>query len=163
MDIDVKSCISQSLEELLDKMAFLSFEEVGAGIVEGSLSYAEMTMPDLPRGSIITELEFDGSIKGVVNIGLAPLAADHITRNFLGLGDDEILDKEIMQDGVREFTNILMGRALILMNPKRPHKMDLPHIVNRLQTPDKMDVMFRIQGELDEDPCVVQMVYSPNA
>ncbi len=150
------ACINQSLEELLDKMTFMFFDE----------GQEQPTASETPgEKPLITELHFDGCIEGSLNVVVSPRAAETITRNFMGMTPDEAVEGYLRDDGICEFTNILMGRTMILLNAKGAFHMDLPHLVAQVHPKEPEDQELSIVGSLDEDPFSLRLVYKgdPNA
>ena len=145
--MDVKSSLLNSIEEVLDKMAFMFFDE------------------ELPEGvdpddfGFITEVDTRGVIVGRLNIFVTDAAARNIARNLIGIRDDDELFPDTLEDALREFTNLVMGRTMTILNPAGPFDMDVPRLVERPAPPEEGLATLTIDGALDDEPFRMVLQY----
>src|SRR3972149_4590904 len=128
-------------------MAFMFVDETESG----------STDPD--DFAFITEVDTKGVIVGKLNILVTETAARNIARNLIGIRDDDELFPDTLEDGLREFTNLVMGRTMTILNPAGPFDMEVPRIVEHLALPTPGRAVLTIGGELDDEPFRVVLQY----
>jgi len=145
--MDVRLSLMNSIEEVLDKMAFMFFDE----------EVPENAEPEDFR--YITEVDTKGVIVGKLNILITDRAARNIARNLIGIRDDDELFPDTLDDALREFTNLVMGRTMTLLNPAGPFDMEVPRIVLHPAPPDASRAQLTINGALDSEPFQMVLQY----
>ncbi|HKJ00092.1 MAG TPA: chemotaxis protein CheX [bacterium] len=145
--MDVKSSLLSSIEEVLDKMAFMFFDESEP---------PEAEPDDFP---FITEVDTRGVIVGKLNVLVTETSAREIARNLIGIRDDEELYPETLEDALREFTNLVMGRTMTILNPAGPFDMDVPRLVSHPAPREVGRVLLTINGALDDEPFQMMLQY----
>lgn len=145
--MDVKSSLLSSIEEVLDKMAFLFFEE------------GEQEDSDPDQFGFITEVDTKGVIVGKLNILVTDASARNIARNLIGIRDEDELYPETLEDALREFTNLVMGRTMTILNPAGPFDMEVPRLVEHPAPPEAGLATLTINGSLDEEPFQIVLQY----
>jgi CheY-specific phosphatase CheX len=145
--MDVKASLIGSIEEVLDKMAFMFFDE------------NEPASTDPDDYQYITEVDTHGVIVGKLNIFVTDTAARNIARNLIGIRDDDELFADTLQDALREFTNLVMGRTMTLLNPAGPFDMDIPRVVEHPAPMDAGRAQLTVCGALDEEPFQIVLQY----
>lgn len=148
--MEVKQALYNSVEEVLDKMAFMYFEDL------------EDEPPEDSYFDSITQVGFNGMINGTVNIMMTKPIAEIIGRNLLGIREDDELYGDTLLDALREFTNLVMGRTMTILNPHGPFDMTVPAIVEIRQTPSPDEVVLTVDGALDDVPIRISMNYKEN-
>jgi len=144
--MDVESALSTAVDEVLDKMAFLFFEELDTPVGDDAFKF-------------ITEVNVNGVVKGRLNILVSQKAAVEVARNLIGIREDDELYDETLMDSLKEFTNLVMGRTMTVLNPAGPFDMEVPSVVDK--PTDGMDghKTIRKLGGLDEAPICFQLHY----
>jgi CheY-specific phosphatase CheX len=145
--MDVKACLMNAIEEVLDKMAFMFFDEAPP----------EASDPDDYRH--ITEVNANGVIVGKLNILVTDSTARHIARNLIGIRDDDELFPDTLEDALREFTNLVMGRTMTILNPAGPFDMEVPRLVPHAAPPEAGRTTLTINGALDDEPFQLVLQY----
>ena len=145
--MDVRASLMSSIEEVLDKMAFMFFDE----------EVPEETAGDPFR--FITEVDTKGVIVGRLNIFVTETTARSIARNLIGIRDDDELYADTLEDALREFTNLVMGRTMTLLNPAGPFDMEVPRVVAQAAPPDDGRVQLTVRGALDDEPFQLVLQY----
>lgn len=145
--MDVKACLMGSIDEVLDKMAFLFFDE------------GEGEPPPEDAFRFITEVDTRGVIVGKLNILVTDATARQIARNLIGIRDDDELFADTLEDALREFTNLVMGRAMTLLNPAGPFDMEVPRLVVETAPPESGRAVLRVDGALDDEPFRMVLQY----
>ncbi|MDH4249459.1 MAG: chemotaxis protein CheX [Deltaproteobacteria bacterium] len=145
--MDVKQALMGSVNEVLDKMAFMFFDEASED------DQAEL------RFDFVTFVRFTGLVSGTLNIMMTESSARVIARNLLGIRDEDELFKDTLQDALREFTNLVMGRTMTLLNPSGRFDMHVPELVGAPSAPEGGSTTIRIAGSLDDEPIQVLMHY----
>jgi CheY-specific phosphatase CheX len=145
--MDVKASLLNSIEEVLDKMAFMFFDEAPP---EGA---------DPDDFGFITEVDTRGVIVGRLNIFVTDAAARNIARNLIGIRDEDELYADTLEDALREFTNLVMGRTMTILNPAGPFDMDVPRLVEQAAPPEAGLALLTIDGALDEEPFRIVLQY----
>ena len=147
-----KDSIVSAFEEILDKMAFMVFEPVTPGALP-SAGFA-----------YTSHSAFSGKLSGSLSAYFTRATAEGFARNLIGIRAGDVLLESTMEDALREFSNILMGRALSLLAPTEHYDLQLPiaqagEVPLIGGTPD-----FRIEGMLDEvEPCRIDVSLSDSA
>jgi CheY-specific phosphatase CheX len=145
--MDVKSSLMSSIEEVLDKMAFMFFDEAPPeGAAPGDFPF-------------ITEVETRGVIVGKLNIFVTETSARQIARNLIGIRDEDELYPETLEDALREFTNLVMGRTMTLLNPAGPFDMDIPRLVSDPAPREPGRSVLSLSGALDDEPFQIVLQY----
>ena len=145
--MDVKASLLNSIEEVLDKMAFMFFDEAPP---EG---------PGPEDFGFITEVDTKGVIVGKLNILVTEATARNIARNLIGIRDEDELYPDTLEDALREFTNLVMGRTMTMLNPAGPFDMDVPRLVERPAPPEAGLTLLTIDGALDDEPFQIVLQY----
>ena len=143
---EFKPSLMTALEEILDKMAFMVFEPVGVG--------------ELPPANFAytSQIAFSGRLSGSMQVYLTQVTAEDFARNLIGIRKEDVLHPETLEDALREFSNILMGRALSLLAPKEHFDLELPSVQAGAGVPEAQPT-FRIEGTLDEvEPCRIDVI-----
>ncbi len=142
--MDLQSSLISAFEEILDKMAFMVFETGTATQLEAPPPY-EFT----------SRIAFRGKITGTLNLYFTRSTADAIARNLMGLRDGDELYKGTVEDALGEFANILMGRALSLLDPDTAFDLHLPFTgAGDLPAEGGDGDTLAVEGILDEaEPC----------
>jgi CheY-specific phosphatase CheX len=146
--MDVKTSLVSSFEEVLDKMAFLFFEE-GEGDEED----------EEPSFDFVTYVEFQGVISGCLNILVSAPTAHQIARNLIGIRDEDALHEGTLEDALREFTNLVMGRTMTLLNPDGPFDMRIPELVQAPAPEETGRQVLALAGVLEEQPFRMLLQY----
>ncbi|HUJ74084.1 MAG TPA: chemotaxis protein CheX [bacterium] len=138
-----KGCLIAGLEEILDKMAFMVFEESGPGVPTDAEPYAYSC-----------RIGFQGKVKGALQAFFTRRTADELARNLIGIRNEDTLRDGTRDDALKELANILAGRALTLLDPEVPFALDLPSAPPVSEPPPPLPPTFQIEGMLNEtDPC----------
>lgn len=147
--MELQNSLMTALEEILDKMAFMVFESGSAAKLEHPAPYA-----------YTSQIAFEGKISGTLNLYFTRATAEAIARNLMGLRDGDELFMGTVEDALGEFANILMGRALSLMDPDTAFNLHLP-----VTRPGELPAagngeVVTLEGVLDEaEPCRVIVRY----
>ena len=149
--MDVQAALSNSIDEVLDKMAFLFFDELAEDPGEGDFS-------------VVTEVNVKGVVSGKLNILVSQSAAKEIARNLIGIRDEDELFQGTLEDALLEFTNLVMGRTMTILNPAGPFDMEVPQIVAAPAAAAQDHQTITITGGLDDEPIrfVFQYQDTPN-
>lgn len=115
--MDVEAAISQALDEVLDKMAFLFFDDYDPDEYDGE------------GFAMFTNVKFNGVINGNLTLYFTNETADQLARNLIGIRDEDELFDDTREDAVKEFTNILVGRTMTILSPDDPFELTVPRIV----------------------------------
>ena len=145
--MDVKNSLMGSVNEVLDKMAFMFFDEMDDE-EQANLKF-----------DFVSFVRFTGLITGTLNIQLTESSARVIARNLLGIRDDDELFNDTLLDALREFTNLVMGRTMTLLNPSGRFDMHVPELVSAISNPEPGSSTIRISGALDDEPIQLVMHY----
>ena len=95
--MDVKASLMGSIDEILDKMTFMFFEEVEEPHTGDEFQF-------------ITQVRMRGVIQGTLNLLVTEDTAKYIARNLIGIRDDDELFEDTLGDA--------LGDVLVL-SPKR--------------------------------------------
>ena len=145
--MDAKSHLMQSFEAILDRMAFMFFEEP-----------EDEPVPE--DFHLLTGISFSGAITGVLNIYFNRPMAEEMARNLVGIRDGDELFEQTLHDAICEFTNMIMGHTMTNIDPNRSFEMDVPHIVKEPSEKPAGSETIEIIGLLDEYPIKLVMHYS---
>ncbi len=137
----------RAFEEILDKMAYLYFEE------------PEDDEPAEGRFEFVGEIGFSGVISGSLNVFFTRNSAEEIARNLVGIREGDELYDGTVEDAVCEFTNIVMGRTMTTLDFQHRFEMDVPRIVEEPSPPPENTTTLDIIGNLDDEPCRVLIHY----
>jgi CheY-specific phosphatase CheX len=147
--MDLQSSLIAAFEEILDKMAFMVFETASAGQI------------GTPAFAYTSRIAFEGKYKGTLNLYVTQATAEAVSRNLLGLRDGDELFKGTVEDALGEFANILIGRALSLLDPDHAFDLNLPVTAAGISPPaGEGGQEMTIEGMLDEaEPCRMVVRY----
>jgi CheY-specific phosphatase CheX len=141
-----KDSVVTALEEILDKMAFMVFEPV----TPGALPAAEFLY--------MSHISFTGKLSGDMTLYMTRGTAEEFARNLIGIRKGDVLHNSTLEDAMREFSNILMGRALSLLAPDQHYDLQLPIAQTGPVSLSVADPDFRIEGMLNEiEPCRIDV------
>ncbi len=146
-----KDSVATAFEEILDKMVFMVFEPVTPG---------ELPPADFAYTS---QIAFAGKLSGNLSAYFTRATAEQFARNLIGIRSGDVLHDSTLEDALREFANILMGRALALLAPTEPYNLQFP-IAQRGAIPlTGGSPDFRIEGMLNEaEPCRIDISLNPS-
>jgi CheY-specific phosphatase CheX len=134
-----------AFEEILDKMAFMVFEP-GAFDPEQP-----------PVFAYSSKIAFSGRLAGKLVVYFTESSADEFARNLIGIRKEDALRRETLEDALREFGNILLGRTLSLLAPQEHFDLQLPSTEAGVQ-PGLTTPTFSLIGMLNEkEPCVIEV------
>ena len=147
--MDVNKTLRTAFDEILDKMAFLFFEDWED----------EEPPPAHHEFDFSTGITFKGAITGTLQMLFTTGSAEELARNLLGIRPDDELFKGTMEDALLEFTNMVMGRTLTLLNPDKSFEMTVPFMAGEPPAPASGEESFQIDGMLEDEPCRVLLRY----
>ena len=147
--MDVKEGLLSAVDEVLDKMAFMFFDE------------AEGAPPEDTAFQYITEVNANGVIVGTLNILVTEDGARSIARNLIGIREEDELFDGTLQDALREFTNLVMGRTMTILNPAGPFEMEVPKLVPHPAADRAGLTDLLVDGMLDDEPFRLRLQYKP--
>ncbi len=145
--MDVRESLLNAVDEVLDKMAFLFFEEAE--------SEDEVSLDP----AYITEVNLSGVITGTLNIFLSEGTAKLVARNLLGIREDDELFEDTLGDALGEFTNLVGGRTMTILHPPGPFNMEIPRVVEGPAAPQEGQIELFIHGHLEEEPFHIKLQY----
>lgn len=145
--MDVRDSILKAIDEVLEKMVFLFFEEheTESGISEDFF--------------YLTQVELSGVITGSLNLFLSKATTGLIARNLLGIRDEDELFDGTIEDALEEFTNLIGGRMMTILHPPGPFNMEIPRRVDEPAHPATDQSVLTIGGTLEEEPFRIRLVY----
>ena len=148
--MELQRSLITAFEEILDKMAFMVFQTGPDAKVESPAPYG-----------YTSHIAFKGSIVGTLNLYFTSATAEAIARNLMGLRDGDELFEGTVEDALGEFANILMGRALSLMDPDKAFDLQLPVTQSGdLPAAGAGGKTLDFSGVLDEaEPCRIVVKY----
>lgn len=82
---------------------------------------------DLSDGALCCRISFTGPQKGALSIVVPNDAGRTLAANFMGLEQDEI-EEAMVLDALKELTNMIGGRFLVLVEPEKSFDMGLPEM-----------------------------------
>lgn len=145
--MNFRKCILESFEEILEQMVFLYFEETDVhAMLPGNLPY-------------VTEISFDGVFSGSLKLSFSSETGDEIARNLLGIRPQDELVDGVMEDAICEFTNMVMGRTMALLDPARDFNLGIPKLSGGCANPPAQGENMKIFGTLDDQPCLIEVDY----
>lgn len=144
--VEIRPALLSAFDEVLDKMAFMFFEEEGAETPEDGYG-------------LITRVTFDGVIRGSLNIMITRRGAEEIARNLIGITPGDALYESTLEDGMCEFTNLVMGRTMTVLNPAGPFEMDVPGLARAPDAPAPEQSVLTVDGMLDDEPFRMRLLY----
>lgn len=150
--MEIRDCIMEAFEEILERMAFLYFEE------SEDISDAN----DMNQYDYITEVSFNGILTGKFNLFINENQGELIARNLLGIRDEDVLIDGTVKDAICEFTNMIVGRTMTLINASGKFELGVPFITENFQYPPVEEKALQINGLLEEKPCMLLLQYRPN-
>jgi CheY-specific phosphatase CheX len=146
--MEVRQHLIQAFEEILDKMAYLYFEEP-----------EEDEAPPGNGFQFVTQISFDGVISGSLNAFFTRNSAEEIARNLVGIRAEDELFEGTLEDAVCEFTNMVMGRTMTTLDPDHRFDMEVPRVVEEAGAPLEGTQTLDIAGILDDEPCKLVVHY----
>ncbi|MEE8435823.1 MAG: chemotaxis protein CheX [bacterium] len=145
--MNVRDSILKAIDDVLDKMVFLFFEE-------------EESESGGPKDFFyITQVEVSGVITGTLNIFLSEGTANLVARNLLGIRDEDELFDGTIDDALEEFTNLIGGRMMTILHPPGPFNMEIPHRVDEPAHPATDQSELAISGTLEDEPFRIRLAY----
>ena len=145
--MNLRECILKSFEEILERMVFLYFEEADANArVPGDLPYT-------------TEISFDGLFSGSLKLSFSSETGDEIARNLLGIRPEDVLPDGGAEDAICEFTNMVMGRTMALLDPIQDFNLGIPKLLEACANLPAQEESLKIFGTLDDQPCLIEVDY----
>ncbi len=142
---EVGATLKATLEEILDKMAYLYFEQ--------SAAEKAATPFDLR-----CRISFQGVLHGILDVSLTRASAEALARNLIGIRESDTLHAGTTEDAVREFTNMLIGRTLTALAPARHFALGAPALSAWAPADDPHEPDIRIEGLLEEAPFALWLV-----
>lgn len=141
-----RQSLVMALEEILDKMVFMVFEPIG----DGTLPHADF--------AYTSQISFGGRLSGTMSVYLTQATAEEFARNLIGIRKGDVLQRSTLDDALREFANILMGRALSLLAPQEHFDLQLPVTFTGVHPPAGNLADIHIEGILNEvEPCRIEV------
>jgi chemotaxis protein CheY-P-specific phosphatase CheC len=147
-----KQGLITAFEEILDKMVFMVFEPG--------------TKSDLPPAEFAytSQISFGGRLSGTMRVFLTRATAEEFARNLIGIRQGDTLHNATLEDALREFCNILMGRTLSLMAPEEHFDLQLPVTHPGTVRSAADPISLAVDGVLNEvEPCRIEVSLSPSA
>ncbi|MBI3993010.1 MAG: chemotaxis protein CheX [Candidatus Lambdaproteobacteria bacterium] len=144
--MDVENAVNQALDEVLDKMAFLFFDEFDADAYAGE------------GFALYTQVAFKGIVSGELFLSFTRATADQLARNLIGIRDGDELYDGTREDAVREFTNILVGRTMTLLSPNDAFELTVPRIIAAPPGSPQAQDLVVVEGGLEDEPFKVVVV-----
>ncbi len=138
----------QSFEEILDKMAFMFFEEP-----------EDEDEPLSENFDYMTRIAFKGVISGILHVFFTHTSAEQFARNFVGIREEDKLFDGTINDAVSEFTNMVMGHTMTTLDPQHRFEMEVPQVVDEVDSPPEGMETIEILGGLDEEPIKLLLYY----
>ena len=145
--LDVRDSLLKAIDEVLDKMVFLFFEE------------NESAFGGAKDFFFITQVEMSGVITGTMNIFLSEGTAALVARNLLGIRDEDELFEGTIDDALEEFTNLIGGRMMTILHPPGPFNMEVPQRVDQPAQPAGGQSELVINGTLEDEPFKIRLAY----
>ena len=138
--MNVESAVNQALDEVLDKMVFLFFDEFDADAYEGE------------GFALYTQVAFKGVINGDLFLSFTRETADQLARNLIGIRDEDELFDGTREDAVREFTNIVVGRTMTLLSPDDAFELTVPRTIPAPPNEPEATELIVVEGALEDEP-----------
>jgi CheY-specific phosphatase CheX len=144
--MEFKTSLITAFEEILDKMAFMFFEETSPGQIGE------------PKFDFASRIDFKGKLAGTLDVFFTDKTARALARNLIGIRPNDVLHQGTLEDALREFGNILMGRTLSLLDPDHPFELQLPVAGTAAEAgsdpANGSPASLVVEGMLDEvEPC----------
>jgi CheY-specific phosphatase CheX len=139
----LKAHLIAAVDETLDKMAFMAFSPVATADVSAS------------PVAFTVQIGFAGNGTGTLTVCFTEKTAQAISRNLLGLRNQDELYPGTLEDALKEFANIVMGRTLTLVDAKRASKLEIPTFqTGEAAAPAPGTAAVDIRGMFDDlEPC----------
>lgn len=145
----IRDCMMEAFDEILERMAFLYFEELeDPSDTDDSYQY-----------DYVTEISFSGILTGKFNLFSSKKLGDIIARNLLGIRDGDDLLKGTVEDAICEFTNMIMGRTMSLINSSGSFELGIPFMTVKIENPTIEENALQVKGLLEEYPCMLLLKY----
>jgi len=152
MHAQFKQSLVTALEEILDKMVFMVFEPMSAE----SLPPADF--------AFTSQISFGGRLSGTMSVFLTRATAEEFARNLIGIRQGDTLHTSTLEDALREFCNILMGRTLSLLAPEEHFDLQLPVTLSGAVPTGGDSASLSVDGILNEaEPCRIEVSLNPPA
>ena len=107
-------------------------------------------------------MSFRGILTGKFNLFINEYQGELIARNLLGIRDEDQLMNGTVKDAICEFTNMIMGRTMTLINSSGNFELGVPFITENFQYPANEENSLQIKGLLEEYPCMLFLHHRPN-
>jgi CheY-specific phosphatase CheX len=149
---EFKQSLVTAFEEILDKMVFMVFEQAAA--------------KDWPPAdyAYTSQISFGGRVSGTMNVYLTRATAEEFARNLIGIRKGDVLHNSTLDDALREFVNILMGRTLSLLAPTEHFDLQLPITYVGAHALAGAAASLAIDGLLNEaEPCRIEVSLESSA
>lgn len=147
--MNIRNCVIEAFEEILERMAFLYFEEL-----EDASDAVESNQYEF-----VTEISFSGILIGTLNLFMTNDTGNDIARNLLGIRENDDLLEGTMDDAICEFTNMVMGRTMTLIDSAQSFKLGVPFITKYSETPVGGANTLEIVGTLEDHPFMLLLQY----
>ncbi|MCH7623577.1 MAG: chemotaxis protein CheX [Nitrospinae bacterium] len=145
----IHDCMMEAFDEILERMAFMYFEELeDKSNTEGTDQY-----------DYVTEISFSGAITGKFNLFINENHGKLIARNLLGIRDEDTLLEGTIDDAICEFTNMIIGRTMTLINSNRKFDLGIPFITELSEKSTNEEDTLQVKGLLEEYPCMLLLKY----
>ena len=147
--MNIRDCVMEAFEEILDRMAFMYFEELDdTSDAADSIQY-----------KYVTEISFSGFLTGKFNLFATKELGDEIARNLLGIRDNDDLFEGTVEDAICEFTNMVMGRTMTIIDSSHNFELGIPFVTEYSGVPDGEASTLQIDGILEDHPCKLLLQY----
>ncbi len=147
--MSLRDCVMDAFEEILERMAFLYFEEM-----DNTSDPA-----DSNRYKYVTEVSFSGVLTGKFNLFTSKELGDLIARNLLGIRDNDKLLEGTVEDAICEFTNMIMGRTMTLKFSTQEFELGIPVVKEFSGMLDGEASTLQISGMMEDHPCMLLLQY----
>jgi CheY-specific phosphatase CheX len=142
--MDVQAALAQAIDEILDKMAFLYLDEAEPGELPDTFDH-------------YTQTTFVGPGRGTLTICFSQALAAQMARNLIGIRDEDELFEGTLEDAIREFTNMVVGRTLTLLSPEQAFELTVPTMVQAVAAPGDKEASYTVMGLLEDEPFMAVM------
>lgn len=147
--MDIRECVMAAFYEILERMAFVYFEELD------EISDAA----DSNQYEYVSEVSFSGNLTGKLNLFMTEELAAVIARNLLGIRDNDNLLEGTVEDAICEFTNMVMGRTMTLVYSSQKFELGIPFLTKYSGISDDEASTLQINGILEDHPCMLLLEY----
>ncbi len=137
--MEVQAALAQAIDEILDKMAFLTLDDAAPADMPGRFDH-------------YTQTSFAGPGRGTLTICFSHALAAQLARNLIGIRDEDELYEGTLEDAIREFTNMVVGRTLTLLSPQKGFELTVPIMVDALAEPGAGESAYTVLGHLEDEP-----------